>query len=197
MTVVDEVKDGPTNHGLRNFGPEPAREQPMYHARRLVADLEDVIADAKLVRDNLAEACTRGLSDSAGGVSGGGERVGGTKDFTESMLRRTSASGYDAKPDMARMTLSTMVEGIVASRTATRRAAAASLHLIALSREKADLMLDDGPVPCRNCGRDVWRTPRDRLIGGACEACDRYKRRNGIERPRELWENQMGGKEAG
>jgi hypothetical protein len=140
-----------------------------------------------LVREHLTEACHRGLSDASGGVSGGGERVGGTRDYTESMLRQTSASGYDARPDAVRHTLTRLVEGLVAAKHHARQAAAASLQLIALSREKADLMLDQGPSPCKNCGRDVWKTSRDRMLAGRCEACHRYLSRNGTERPRELW----------
>ena len=46
-------------------------------------------------------------------------------------------------------------------------------------------------APCANCGRWVEGTPQDRIRGGRCEACAKYRSRNGAERPKHLWEEQV------
>jgi hypothetical protein len=41
---------------------------------------------------------------------------------------------------------------------------------------------------CANCKRVVEGPPSDRLLSGRCRTCYEYRRRNDVDRPKELWE---------
>lgn len=179
--------------------PQPAREPaPSKAASELAQMIQETQANLSLVLERVSVATKRGLQDSAGASSGGGEPVGGTKDYTQQMLDKLGGGGTrkdgSAVPleqdDEARRHLSMLVAAVGAVRDWSSRAKTETFRLTPLSREKAKLLLGDGPSKCLNpaCGRDVWRTPQDPLKAGRCEACYRYWNRKdrAEERPKAL-----------
>lgn len=150
-------------------------------ARQLASQLDEVIADAQLTKKVLAQAVGRGLTDSAGVPMNAGERISGTREPDAAMLRLVEAE------DPARKNLSKLSDSIAGARGMISLARSSALALLPIDADKAKELLGTGPVPCLNCGRDVWCTPADRLRKGRCEPCYRHLDRHGIERPQELW----------
>ena len=154
-----------------------------------MADLEAAEADIALIKLNVAEAVRRAQSDTAGIRSSVGERVGGTKDFTQQMLDRFSYDDHRVDDPAARF-MGKLADAVGATKSWASNGRAAALALIAVDEKRAKFLLGDGPAICknRNCGREVWCTPRDRLVSGRCEAChkywDRHERKE--ERPAHL-----------
>lgn len=208
LSIERPWPDAPTNHRLLRGAPMTANEPvPSKAASDLAAMIQETQSNLALVLERVATATKRGLDDSLGASSGGGEPVGGTRDFTQAMLDKLGGGGSKQvrnekgevvgtitapleQDDEARKHLSLLVAAIGAVRDWSTRAKTETFRLTPLSVEKAKLLLGDGPSKCGNpnCGRDVWRTPQDRLRAGRCEPCYRWwdrKERN-EERPRNL-----------
>lgn len=212
LSIEPEWAEAPTQHNLIRGVPMTAREPaPSKAASDLAGMIQETQANLALVLERVATATKRGLTDSAGASSGGGEPVGGTRDFTQAMLDKFGGGGSKKVPDgvdedgnekfkrvnvpleqddEARRHLALLVASVGAVRDWSSRAKTETFRLTPLSQEKAKLLLGDGPSQClnANCHRDVWGTPNDRLRAGRCEACYRWwdrKERN-EERPRNL-----------
>jgi hypothetical protein len=195
---LSEIKDGPTNHNLRQVAIVMKEPAPSKAASELAGQIQETIADLSLVLERIAVATKRGLDDSLGAASGGGEPVGGTKDYDQKMLDKLGGGGTkkDGTPqpiemdDGIRKSLATLVASVGAARDWSKRAKLETFRLQPLSLDKAKKLLGDAPPQCinANCGRDVWCTPQDRYLTCRCEPCykywDRHDRKE--ERPKHL-----------
>lgn len=177
-----------SNHNLRMIAPDVTTPRQSKAAKDMAATIQGMQANLGLILERLGEATRRGLDDAQGPSGGGGEPVGGTKDYTEQML---SAIERD---DDARKALTMLVASLGAAANWIERGWFETSRLLPLPKEKAKFLLGQGPSYCKNvnCGREVWGTPRDRIISGRCEACDQYRRRHeGAERPESLCHPQQ------
>lgn len=185
-------------HGLAKMEPPTMSDPPRSKAAsELAGQIQETISTLQLVLERVAIAVTRGLDDSVGASSGGGEPVGGTRDFTQAMLDKLGGGGSMKIPDgrdehgnpktkevprplerddEARKHLATLVASVGAARDWSSRAKTETFRLVPLSLEKAKLLLGDGPSKCGNPNhdRDVWNTPQDRLRAGRCMECYQY-----------------------
>jgi len=205
--VIGQIPEAATQHNLLPQVIQMSEPAPSKAASELAQMIQEAQANLALVLERVAVATKRGLDDAVGAGSGSGEPVGGTRDFTQNMLDKLGGGGsktirdehgkkIDEVPtpierdDAARKHLSTLVASIGAVRDWSQRAKTETFRLSPLSQEKAKLLLGDGPSKCLNpnCGRDVWRTPNDRLRAGRCEPCYRWWQRKdrNEERPKAL-----------
>lgn len=184
--TISEIKDAPTNHNLRRGAIAMSEPKPNRVANELAREIQKAQASLDLVLGHIAEATLRGLNDSAGISSGGGEPVGGTRDFTQQILDKIA----QREDDETRKHLAKLVASVEAASAWAQRAWKEAFALAPLSVDKARSLLGDGPSKCGNisCGRDVWRTPQDRLRAGRCEPCYRYWQNHdrNEERPKSL-----------
>ncbi len=171
-----------TNNNLTEFPPDTPREQSTQSTRRLMGKLEEAERDLALVRQHLTEAVKRGLSDSASGMSSGGERVGGSKDHDEQMLNRVE----QVDKDPARRSLAQLSDAVLALAAWSSNARHHAFQLQGLDPKKAKQLLGETPAICICCGRDVWLTPQDRIRKGRCSACWEYQHDYGKDCSQEL-----------
>lgn len=157
--------------------------------------LQRLVADARQTLDWLdkhAQTISRRANDDAdtgfGSGHNGGRSTGVNRPVERKALTRTVD---DVRTQAAR--LRTCLEHAARE---LRIAQQAGSSLLALPDVEAhnlatqDELNDDGTMSaeCANpaCGVLVARTPNDRLRSGRCDACYRYRRRTGDERPRHL-----------
>lgn len=200
-------ESGPSVSNLKEQPVEEAAERESRAARELAAIVQEIQANCEMVLERLAEATRRGLDDARGPSGGGSEPVGGTKDYTQQMLDRLGGGGSRKlrddqgnevgevaipleQDDPSRKSLAMLTASLGAARDWTGRAKHEMFSLLPLERGSARFLLGQGPAICKNnnCGREVWCTPRDRLISGRCEACAKYWDRHdrNEERPASL-----------
>ncbi len=195
MTATDvgkEIPDYRATTGLRKLGPEKSPNPSSFHARRLAEIADTGIRDLELVLEALVEAVRRGLNDSAGASSSGGEPVGGSKDFTESMLRRIDLPDDPAADqDDARKHLSQLVDALQAAKSWASNARYHAFALKAISPKQARVMLGEEPASCVCCGRTVLGGPADRIRTGRCSACWQVKNRTGEDCSQELHDRRI------
>jgi hypothetical protein len=89
-------------------------------------------------------------------------------------------------PDAADM--KTVILGVVRAGDVMEQVARAMGRLSQLDPERAKWLSERTDVhsgaACTNCGRWVEGTPQDRIRSGRCQACYRFRVRNGRERPK-------------
>jgi len=177
--------------------PEPRRrnavaEHQPARARDLIVAIDQAIDDLTATRAAVTQATIRANRDSDAGLSAGsgGEHV--TQSSIPDRATAEKALALVDRPDTIADNARKMVDAIGAARAMSQLALRSARFLLPLDHDRAEKFareIEGGPAQCANCKCDVWRTAKDRLRSGRCNACFQYRlRHDGIDRPRELWE---------
>ena len=125
---------------------------------------------------------------SAGDVTVAGGRY--AEDGSNNGIVPNLAIDWD-DPDAADM--KTVILGVVRAGDLLDQVTRALGRLSKLDPERARWLSERTDVragaACANCGRWVEGTPQDRIRSGRCQACYRFRVRNGRERPKVEWED--------
>lgn len=96
------------------------------------------------------------------------------------------------KTDEIRDTYHDLIRNLEQAERCATNAYTATRSLQALTAEEAQKILDAIDIAtCVNCSRIVANAGNDWLRRGRCPACNQHLERNGVERPKELWERDL------